>query len=170
MKKLFVLFAAILLISGCSENSLPPAENVAKAFEGDFSSSVIMNSGENKTEAKIIKNGMSISISVLSPRELSGMGIEISDEHARISYDGMEQDIKTGSLPEGTPFLLLEELFDELSDPEEFTLGREGDYISVKGEDFSALLSPDDFSIISAEFPLYNAEFIFSNWKFADAG
>lgn len=170
MKKIILALALCLLFSGCSENGLPPPEEVSEAFEGGFSASVLMVSGENRVEAELLKNSMSISLSVVSPKELSGMGIEISDEHARITYEGMEQAIKTESLPEGTPFLLLEELFEELSDPEEFTLGREGDYISARGEDFSAILSLDDFSLISAKFPLYNAEFTFSEWVFSDAG
>jgi hypothetical protein len=94
------------------------------------------------------------------------MGIEISDEHAKIGYKGMEQEIEKDSLPEGTPFLLLEELFEELSDPEEFTLSTENENIVADFGDFSAVLSSEDFSLISAEFPFFETKFTFSNFEF----
>ncbi|MBR5872016.1 MAG: hypothetical protein IKZ06_00010, partial [Oscillospiraceae bacterium] len=98
-----------------------------------------------------------------------GMGIEIFDEHAKISYNGMEQEIKKDSLPEGTPFLLLEELFEELSDPEDFVLSTENEKLFAKGEDFSAVLSKEDFSLVSAEFPAFGTKFTFSDFKFEAA-
>ena len=169
MRKIILYFALLFLISGCSNQSLPGSEEIAKSFEGDFSSSVKAAFGDSEAEMDILKNGMSISVFVDSPAELSGMGIEISDEHAKVIYNGMEQEIKKDSLPEGTPFLLLEELFDELSDPEEFVLSTGNGNIVAKTEDFSAVLSAEDFSLISAEFPFYKTKFTFSNFRFKAA-
>jgi hypothetical protein len=109
---------------------------------------------------------MSISIFLNNPSELSGMGIEIYDEHAKIIYNGMEQEIRKNSLPEGTPFLLLEELFEDLSDPEDFVLSTENENIVADFGDFSAVLSSEDFSLISAEFPFFETKFTFSNFEF----
>ena len=117
MRKIIFVFAFIFLISGCSNVSNVTPGEVAGVYNGDFTAEARAVFGDNEAEMLITKNGMSISISVTSPAELEGMGIEISDEHAKISYEGMGQEIKTDSLPEGTLFLLLEKLFDELSDP-----------------------------------------------------
>ena len=133
------------------------------------SASVKAAFGENEAEITVLKNGMSISFSVYSPNELSGMGIEIFDEHAKISYNGMEQEIKKDSLPEGTPFLLLEELFDGLSDPEDFILSTENENLLADFGDFSAVLSAEDFSLISANFPAFETKFTFSDFEFLPA-
>ena len=138
----------VLVFCGCSNSVSTTPQEVAEKYKQDFSSSVI---------------------AVNSPAELSGMGIEIFDEHAKIIYEGMEQEIKKDSLPEGTPFLLLEELFDELSDPDEFTLSTENENIIAKGEGFSAVLSPENFSLVSAKFPLFETEFTFSDFVFKSA-
>ena len=169
MKKFIMLAAIVLLFSGCSNSLKVTPQDVAGAYGNVFSASVKAVFGERETEMSVSKNGMSISITVNSPAELSGMGIEISDEHAKIGYKGMEQEIEKNSLPEGTPFLLLEELFEELSDPEKFTLSTENEKLIASFEDFSAVLSPEDFSLISAKFPLFETEFTFSDFVFKPA-
>ena len=169
MRKIILSFVFLFLFSGCSISVSVTPQEVAKRYEQDFSSSVIAVFGDNRAEMEASKNGMSISISVNSPAELSGMGIEIFDEHAKITYNGMEEEIKKDSLPEGTPFLLLEELFDELSEPDEFTLSTENENIIAKGEGFSAVLSPQNFSLVSAKFPLFDTEFTFSDFVFKSA-
>ena len=169
MKKFIVLAAIVLMFSGCSNSLKVTPQDVAGAYGKDFSASVKAVFGERETEMSVSKNGMSISISVTSPAELEGMGIEIFDEHAKIIYEGMEQEIKKDSLPEGTPFLLLEELFDELSEPDEFTLSTENENIIAKGEGFFAVLSPENFSLVSAKFPLFETEFTFSDFVFKSA-
>ena len=166
MKKLIVFAALVFAFSGCSNSVSVSPEEVSKTYEKDFLASAKAVFGENEAEIAVLKNGMSISFSVGSPNELSGMGIEISDEHAKISYDGMEQEIKKDSLPEGTPFLLLEELFDELSDPEDFILSTENENLLADFGDFSAVLSAEDFSLISANFPAFETKFTFSNFQF----
>ena len=169
MRKIIFLFSFLLLFSGCSNSVSVTPQEVAEKYKQDFSASVSAVFGENEAELDITKNSMSIGIFANSPAELSGMGIEIFDEHAKISYNGMEQEIKKDSLPEGTPFLLLEELFEELSDSEDFSLSTENEKIVVKGEGFSAVLSPKDFSLLEAEFPLFETEFSFSNFEFVPA-
>ena len=159
----------VLVFCGCSNSVSTTPQEVAEKYKQDFSSSVIAVFGDNRAEMGASKNGMSISVSVNSPAELSEMGIEIFDEHAKIIYEGMEQEIKKDSLPEGTPFLLLEELFDELSDLDEFTLSTENENIIAKGEGFSAALSPENFSRVSAKFPLFETEFTFSDFVFKSA-
>ena len=169
MKKLIVFMALAFAFSGCSNSVSASPEEIAKAYENDFSASVKANFGENESEMSVIKNSMSISFSVNYPKELSGMEIEIFDEHANISYNGMEQEIKKDSLPERTPFLLLEELFKELSNPEDFVLSTENGNLIARSEDFSAALSAEDFSLISAEFPLFETKFTFSDFEFSQA-
>ena len=167
MRKIIFVFAFILLLSGCSNAPEATPQEAAKAYNGDFTAEARTVFGDSEAEITIAKNSMSISIFVTYPAELEGMGIEIFDEHAKISYDGMEQEIKTDSLPEGTPFLLLEKLFDELSDSEDFILSTENGNLLAKGEDFSAVLSAEDFSLISAKFPAYETEFAFSEFLFS---
>ena len=169
MKKLALILVFVLLLFGCSNNALPSAEEVAKAYAGDFSTAAKVVFDGNEAEMKIEKNPMSISILLSFPAEISGMGIELFDEHAKITYEGMEQDIKTDNLPEGTPFLLAAELFEELSDPEDFVLSTENGNIIAKGDDFSAVLSPEDFSLTSAEFPEFKTDFAFSDFAFSSA-
>ena len=118
---------------------------------------------------EVLKNGMSISFLLAFPKELSGMEVVLSDEHARVIFEGMEQEINTENLPEGTPFLLLEELFEELSDPEEFVLSTEKEKLVAKNDDFSAVLSAEDYSLISAEFSQYATKFTFSDFAFGTA-
>ena len=166
MKKFVLTLAFLILFSGCSNSVSASPQEVAKAYEGDFSSLGTIVFGDNRAEFGVSKNGMSISISLSSPAELSGMGIEIFDEHAKITYNGMEQEIRKDSLPEGTPFLLLEELFDELSDPEDFILSTENENLLADFGDFSAVLSAEDFSPISANFPAFETKFTFSNFEF----
>ena len=169
MKKLALILVFVLLLFGCSNNTPPSAEEVAKAYAGDFSTAAKVVFDGNEAEMKIEKKPMSISILLSFPAEISGMGIELFDEHAKITYEGMEQDIKTDNLPEGTPFLLVAELFEEFSDPEDFVLSTENGNIIAKGDDFSAVLSPEDFSLISAEFPEFKTNFAFSDFAFSSA-
>ena len=166
MKKLIMLAALLLVLSGCSNPVPVTPKEVAETYKKDFSAASKIVFGDNAAEFSVSKNGMSISILLDSPQELSGMGIEIFDEHAKISYNGMEQEVEKDSLPEGTPFLLLEELFEELSDPEEFTLSTENEKLVADFEDFSAVLSAEDFSLICADFPFYETKFTFSNFEF----
>ena len=157
------------MFSGCSNSFSVTPEEVAERYKQDFSASVFAVFGENKAEFDIVKNGMSISIFANSPAELNGIGVEIFDEHVKISYNGMEQEIKKNSLPEGAPFLLLEELFDDLSDSEDFVLSTGKENIIAKSENFSAVLSAEDFSLIEAEFSLFETKFTFSNFEFRPA-
>ena len=166
MKKLIMLAALLLVLSGCSNPVPVTPKEVSETYKQDFSAASKIVFGDNAAEFAVSKNGMSISILLDSPPELSGMGIEISDEHAKISYNGMEQEIEKDSLPERTPFLLLEELFEELSDPADFALSTENENIIANSEDFSAVLSAEDFSLISAEFPFFETKFTFSNFEF----
>ncbi|MBR2041664.1 MAG: hypothetical protein IJ945_04760 [Oscillospiraceae bacterium] len=167
MKKIILITVLILSLCGCSKNALPSAQEVAKAYQGDFSAAAKVEFRDGEAEMEIAKNPMSISISLSFPAEISGMGIEIFDEHAKITYEGMEQEIRKENLPEGTPFLLAEELFEELSDPEDFTLSTENGNITASGDDFSAVLSAEDFSVISAVFPEYGVSFAFSDFEFS---
>ena len=169
MRKIIFLFSVLLLLSGCSNSVSVTPQEVAEKYKQDISASVAAVFGENEAELDIVKNGMSISISANSPAELAGMGIEIFDEHAKISYNGMEQEIKKDSLPEGTPFLLLEELFEELSDPEEFVLSTENGKITAEGENFSAVFSPEDLILVEAKFPAFETKFTFSDFEFVQA-
>ncbi len=169
MKKFVLISVLIFALSGCSNAKTPSAQDVAAVYKGDFSTSAKVNFGDNEAEMQIEKKPMSISISLDFPAEISGMGIEVFDEHAMITYEGMEQKIMLDSLPEGTPFLLLDKLFDELSDPEEFTLSIEKEEITARGDDFTAVLSPEDFSLIKAEFPEYRTVFTFSGFEFSFA-
>ena len=169
MRKIVAVLMLVLLLCGCSKQPEVTAEEVANAFAGDFSAEAKAVFGDSEAEMSIVKNGMSISIIVSSPDEISGMGIELCDEHVKVTYQGMEQEINADSLPEGTPFLLLRELFEELSEEGEFNIGMKNDKIAAENEDFSAVISPEDFSLIRAEFPLYETEFIFSGWEFSDA-
>ena len=169
MKKIILAAVLILSLCGCSKAVSAVPADVAETYKKDFSGKVLAVFGENEAEMSITKNGMSISFIANSPAELEGMGIEISDEHAKVSYQGMEQEIRKDSLPEGTPFLLLEELFDELSEPDEFNLSTEEGNIVAENSDFRAVLSAEDFSPISAEFPEYNTKFTFSEWVFGAA-
>ena len=169
MKKIILVLVLIFSICGCSNETEVTLQEVAESFKQNFSTEALAAFGENEAEMSITKNGMSISIIVSSPAELEGMGIEISNEHAKVTYEGMEQEISKDSLPEGTPFLLLEELFEKLSEPDKFTLSTENGNLVAKGDDFTAVLSPENFSIISAEFPRFSAKFTFSDWFFGAA-
>ncbi|MBE6893035.1 MAG: hypothetical protein E7482_03365 [Ruminococcaceae bacterium] len=94
MRKIILSFVFLFLFSGCSNSVSVTPQEVAKRYEQDFSSSVLAVFGDNRAEMEVLKNGMSISIFANSPAELSGMGIEIFDEHAKITYNGMEEEIK----------------------------------------------------------------------------
>ncbi len=166
MKKFILSMVLIVILGGCSNSVAVTSTEVADVYKNDFSVNVFAVFGKNETEMTVTKNGMSIGILLNSPDELSGMGIEISDEHAKITYDGMEQDIEADSLPSGTPFLLLKELFDDISNPDEFVLSTENKCLTARGENFSAIISEDELLIISAEFPEFETKFTFSEWDF----
>ena len=169
MKKFFLFLVFLFLFSGCSNPVPATPEEVSETYKQDFSVSAKAVFKGMESEMDVAKNGMSISVYVKSPSELAGMGIEIFDEHAKISYNGMEQEIKKDSLPEGTPFLLLEELFVELSDPEDFTLSTENGNLIADFGDFSAVLSAEDFSLLSAVFPEHETEFVFADFELKTA-
>ena len=166
MKKIIIAAIISALLCGCSNTPSVTNQDIAKAFEKDFSAKVTAAFGENETKMSISKNGTSISFFINSPKELSGMELELFDEHAVVRYEGMEQKINTGSLPKGAPFLLLEELFDSLADAEDFTLSTDGEILVAAGEGFSATLSAEDFSVINAEFTGFATVFDFSEWAF----
>lgn len=166
MKKFILSMVLITLFTACSNSVTVTSTEVADVYKKDFSVKVLAVFGENETEMTVTKNGMSIGILLNSPDELSGMGIEISDEHAKITYDGMEQEIEINSLPNGTPFLLLKELFEEISNPDEFVLSTENNCLTARGENFSVIISEDELLMTSAEFPTFETKFTFSEWNF----
>ncbi len=165
MKKIIFLVAVLLMFSGCSNAGTPSAAEVSEKYRKDFSANVSAVYGKENAKGKITKNGMSISILLNEPEELKGMSITVFDEHADISYEGMTQRIETDDLPDGAPFLLLEKLFDELSDPDEFTLSTAKDGFAVNGDDFTAAVD-DDLVLQNAVFPRYDTEFVFDGWDF----
>lgn len=166
MKKLLLFLIFVFVFSGCSKADIPEPQEVEKAFEKDFFASVTAGYGGGKTKMEINKNGMSISVDVLSPSDLKGLFVEISGEHAKVKYENIEQTIETEELPEEAPFLLLEELFDDLSDSEDFVLSNENGRLFAKNPDFTVELSADDYSVISAVFPEYEVRFDFSKFVF----
>ncbi len=167
MKKIIFILVFILSFAGCSNASEATGTDVAVAYANDFSASAKAVFGENEATVEIVKNPMSISFFVKSPKELEGLLVEVFDEHAKISYQGMEQEIKKDNLPDGAVFLLLEELFEDLEDGEDLVLSMEDGKVNVNEEDFSAVLSEEDLSLISADFPKYKTSFEFSEFAFA---
>ncbi len=169
MKKILALFFALLMLCSCSNALAVSTAEVAAAYQGNFTAKVKAVFGGNEAEFTVAKKPESISISATYPCELAGMSIELFDEHAAITYEDMTQDIDTDNLPEGTAFLLLQELFEELADPEDFALSTEKENLRAQNEDFSAVLNSRDFGLISAKFEKYATEFTFSDWNFAAA-
>ncbi len=166
MKKLIAGLFLVLVLGGCSANAAVSTAEVAKAYSGDFYTEAKAAFGEATAEMSIEKKPMSISILLSSPGELAGMSIELFDEHALITYEGMTQELDTDNLPDGTVFLLIEELFDELSDPDEYILSTENGDLKAKADDFTAVLNPENFGLISAKFPRYSTEFTFGEFAF----
>lgn len=162
MKRAVFILVLIFLFCGCGKAIKPSANDVAKVYSKDFSAVA-----EKKNMVMdISKNGTSISFTAKYPKEVEGLCVLLSDEHAKVEFEGMTQEINTESLPEKAPFLLLDELFESLSNPEDFSLSTENDKIIAANDDFTAVLSEEDYSVITAVFPQYDAEFTFSEWNF----
>lgn len=168
MKKIIFSIVALLVLSGCSISALPKTEDISEVYKKDFSALVTVEYGEETAKMEIEKKGMSISFLLHEPEELSGMSIVLFDEHAEVTYEGMVLDINTDNLPDYAPFLLLEELFDELSEPDEFVLSTENGEIIVQGDDFIATLYTEDFSLKNAVFPQFDTEFDFEKFIFSE--
>ena len=166
MKKIIFSVVALLMLSGCSVSALPKTADISEVYKKDFSALVTVEYGEETAKMEITKNGMSISFLLREPEELSGMSMVLFDEHAKVTYEGMTQDIDADKLPDSAPFLLLEELFDELSEPDEFVLSAENGEIIVQGDDFIATLYTEDFSLKNAVFPRFDTEFVFERFEF----
>ena len=168
MKKIIFSVVVLLMLSGCSVSALPKTADISEAYKKDFSALVTVEYGEETAKMEITKNGMSISFLLREPEELSGMSMVLFDEHAKVTYEGMTQDIDADKLPDSAPFLLLEELFDELSEPDEFVLSAENGEIIVQGDDFIATLYAEDFSLKNAVFPRFDTEFVFERFEFSE--
>ena len=168
MKKIIFSVVVLLMLSGCSISALPKTADISEAYKKDFSALVTVEYGEETAKMEITKNGMSISFLLREPEELSGMSMVLFDEHAKVTYEGMTQDIDADKLPDSAPFLLLEELFDELSEPDEFVLSAENGEIIVQGDDFIATLYTEDFSLKNAVFPRFDTEFVFERFEFSE--
>ena len=162
MKKIAVLSFALLFLFGCSSSFVPSAKTVSEAYNSDFSADVTALADDFDAKIKVSKNGKSISFVVIYPEDIAGMSIALFDEHALISYEGMEQKIKKENLPEKAVFLLLEDFFEDMSDPEEIVLTAEGDKLLVTSDDFFGELDKENFSPKEITFPQYNAKFLFS--------
>ena len=168
MKKIIFSVVVLLMLSGCSVSALPKTADISEAYKKDFFAVATASYGEEPTNMEITKNGMNISFLLCEPEELSGMSIVIFEEHAKVTYEGMPQDIDADKLPDSAPFLLLEELFDELSEPDEFVLSAENGEIIVQGDDFIATLYTEDFSLKNAVFPRFDTEFVFERFEFSE--
>ena len=162
MKKAVLFLVLILSLSGCDKNFVPGKDDIARVYSGDF---FALAETEN-TGIEISKNGMSISFIAKYPEEIEGLSVVLFDEHAKVEFEGMTQEIKSENLPQKAPFLLIDELLDSLSDPEDFSLSTENGKIIASGEDFSAVLSEEDFSVVTVVFPRYDEKIIFSEWIF----
>ena len=165
MKRIIFIMVLILSFCGCSKEIWVTPQEVAERYSEDF----FVAAKTEETEMDISKNRMSISFDVKNPKEISGLKVELSGEHAKVIYEGMEQSINTKNLPEKAPFLLVSYFFECLADAEKFSLSIEGDNIIAKNEDFTAVLSKENFSVVKAVFPQYDAEFFFSEWSFSSA-
>ena len=168
MKKIIFSVVVLLMLSGCSVSALPKTADISEAYKKDFFAVATASYGEETTKMEITKNGMSISFLLCEPEELSGMSIVIFDEHAKVTYEGMTQDIDADKLPDSAPFLLLEELFDDLSNPDEFVLSTAEGEIIAQGDDFAATFSLEDYSLKNAVFPRFNTEFVFERFEFSE--
>ena len=104
MRRIIAFIALVFVLAGCSKAFEPKPKDVAAVYKNDFSVKAKAAYGENETDFKITKNGMSISFIVESPKELSGLSIALSDEHAKVDFEGMELLLGTENLPEKAPF------------------------------------------------------------------
>ena len=168
MKKIIFSVVALLMLSGCSVSALPKAADISEAYKKDFFAVATASYGEETAKMEITKNGMSISFLLRKPVELSGMSIVLFDEHAKVTYEGMTQDIDADKLPDSAPFLLLEELFDDISNLDEFVLSTAEGEITAQGDDFAATLSLEDYSLKNAVFPRFDTEFVFERFEFSE--
>ena len=168
MKKIIFSIVVLLMLSGCSDSVLPKTADVSEVYKKDFSALVTVEYGEETAKMEIEKKGMSISFLLREPEELSGMSMALFDEHAKVTYEGMVLDINTDKLPDSAPFLILKELFEELSEPDEFFLSTADGGIIVQGNDFIATLYTEDFSLKNAVFPQFDTEFDFEKFIFSE--
>ncbi|MBR3935528.1 MAG: membrane lipoprotein lipid attachment site-containing protein, partial [Oscillospiraceae bacterium] len=134
MKKIIFSIVALLVLSGCSISALPKTEDISEVYKKDFSALVTAEYGEETAKMEIEKKGMSISFLLREPEELSGMSISLFDEHAEVMYEGMIQNIEKDNLPDYAPFLILKELFEELSEPDEFFLSTADGELIAQGD------------------------------------
>lgn len=167
MKKIIFSIVVLLMLSGCSISALPKTEDISEVYKKDFSALVTVEYGEETAKMEIEKKGMSISFLLREPEELSGMSIALFDEHAKVTYEGMVLDINTDKLPDSAPFLILKELFEELSEPDEFFLSTADGELIAQGDEFIATLSPEDLSLKNAVFPQPAMEFNFEKFEFS---
>ena len=168
MKKIIFSIVALLVLSGCSISALPKTEDISEVYKKDFSALVTAEYGEETAKMEIEKKGMSISFLLREPEELSGMSISLFDEHAEVMYEGMIQNIEKDNLPDYAPFLILKELFEELSEPDEFFLSTADGELIAQGDEFIATLSPEDLSLKNAVFPQFDTEFDFEKFEFSE--
>lgn len=165
LKKIFTVIA-VLMLTSCSAGTVS-TEEVSAAYQSDFSCGLVISCGEDETEMKCTKNGLSIMLSTISPEDMAGLDMEISDGRLKLSFEGMETEFDFENLPENGPVGLFCRLLDTLALPDEFEVSRNGKKITLVGKGFSAELDGENFGLLSARFPEENTEFTFSDWEFS---
>ncbi|MGN0629572.1 MAG: hypothetical protein ACI4IW_08100 [Oscillospiraceae bacterium] len=165
LKKVFAVIA-VLMLTSCSAGTVS-TEEVSATYQKDFSCGLVISCGEEKTEMECTKNALSITLSTVSPEEMSGLDMEISGGRLKLRFEGMDTEFDFEKLPEDGPVRLFCRLLDTLALPDEFEVSRNGKKITLIGKGFSAELDGENFGLLSARFPEENTEFTFSDWEFS---
>ena len=167
MRKWIVVLVCLVLFTACSTGKKVSTQEIAERYTGDFSFAARGKTEKDTYAMEGKKNGGSITLSVLEPKELNGLSITMEDGKTKVAFAGMEKEFVTEALPEGAPFRLLETAFTKLQKGE-LSAEEGGNGLSVFGEAFSGTLSGEDLSLLSLSFPTEKTDFSFSDFAFSE--
>ena len=139
MKKgLFFLFIILLLFTGCTQNR---ELTIYKSFSAGV---YVSNENINVRGSFVRDENNHISLTVTSPKELSGYSYSVVDSTVTMKYMGITSSCNVSGLPKNAPIRILWETFQEFDSKIQY-LKYDKDGYKVKVSDYVVKVSKDGY-------------------------
>ena len=166
LKNFAAIFAALIVLTSCSAVEKVSPQEISSVFGKDFSAKGVLCFDGIECEAELKSSEGKMRLSVEKTENISDFYAETDGKTIKLGYGELSADFIYSELPEKMPLKLFYSAFAELSEPDKISLSFSEGEITAFGENFSAVLSSEDFSLIRMDFPKYGVKFFAEEFAF----
>ena len=139
MKKgLFFLFIILFIFTGCTQNQ-------ELTIYKSFSAGVYISNENINVRGNFIRNSNNdLSLTVISPKELSDYSYTVKEDTVKMEYMGISSSCKISRLPKDAPIRILQEVLREFDNKIQY-LKYDKDGYKVKVSDYIVKVGKDGY-------------------------